>query len=90
MFTKSLILWVVTGDPTRSHWPTPTPFTYLLYVISPVAVPPTMIEANSSESELRVTAPVPAIFVKSPTVVRDPVFSIVNWLVALALTVLYA
>ena len=48
-------------------------------MISPVAVPSTIIEANSLESELRVMVPVPAILVKSPMVVRDPVFSMVRF-----------
>ena len=63
---------ITVGDPTRSQpplLPSSYTFTYLLYVIFPVAVPSTIKEEKSSAVEFRVTVP---SLVKSPETVKDP------------------
>ena len=60
-------------------------FTYLLYTISPLAVPVTIREEKSSAVEFRVTVPV---LVKSPETVREEVSSIVKVLPVATITVL--
>ena len=55
--TKSEIDCPSTGEPIRSHPFAPSALTYLLYVISPVAVPETISEENSLLSDSKVTDP---------------------------------
>jgi len=77
------------GAPTKSQLLAPgvssNAFTYLLYVISPSAVPSTIKEEKAASVEFKVTVPV---LVKSPETVREEVSSIVKVLPVVTITVL--